>query len=334
MQISISVLRGLLALLRDRGIAAETLFAEASIGQQWLDPNVTAIDVQTFAQAARAAYKLTDDPGLALHLGMSAPPHTLNMAGEVLLHCPTIRVALAEIDRYLPLVLPLARFRLEEAERAHLIFETSFVDPGIDRFANEVTLAFVVRIGRHFVSRAEPPIAVRFRHAAPSYARAYEIFGCPIEFETQHNEVVFARALLDREQPFRDENLHRLLKLRADDLLSEKHAKVLLRERVKLLLRRAADLSHVDLASVARGLGMNERALRRRLSAESSSLSSLRDEVRREIALESLTNARLEIKQIADRVGFSDVSAFHRAFRRWTGSTPTRYRTDFAASSH
>jgi AraC-like DNA-binding protein len=296
---------------------------------------VTTIDVATFARAARAAYKLTNDPGLALHLGMSAPPHTLNIAGEVLLHCSTIRLALAEIDRYLPLILPLARFHLEEvADRAHLIFDGSFPDPGIDRFANEVTLAFVVRIGRHFVSRAEPPIVLRFRHAEPAYAQTYqELFGCPIEFEANRNEVVFARTLLDEEQPFRDENLCRLLKTRADDLLNEGRAKVLLHERVKLLLRRETNLSEVDLSSVARRVGMNERGLRRRLSAEGSSLSGLRDEVRREIALESLSDSALEIKQIADRVGFSDVSAFHRAFRRWTGSTPTRYRSDLAAGT-
>jgi len=330
MEISICIFQGLIAVLRDRGIRAEVLLQEARLDLVWLERQTGTIDVATFAQAAGAAYRLTGDASLALQIGMNAPPHTLHITGEVLMHCPTIRAALAEINRYLPLILPLGSFRLEEhGERAHLVFDAPFSEPHFQRFVSELTLTFVVRIGRHFASRASAPIAVHVRHPAPSYAQAYrQAFGCPVEFGAERDQIVFARALLDEHQPFGDEVLCRLLKSRADDLLGEERAKTLLSERVKILLRRELDLSTVDLPTVAQRLDLPPRSLRRRLRAEGCSLTSLLDAVRRDLALESLVDLELPIKQVAERLGFSEVSAFHRAFRRWTGRTPTRYRLE------
>jgi AraC-like DNA-binding protein len=147
-----------------------------------------------------------------------------------------------------------------------------------------------------------------------------------VRFGAPRNELVFARSLLDVPQPFTDEPLWRLLKGRAEEMLVQEQAREHLHERVKQVLHHEADLSSVHPVGIARRLGMSPRSLRRRLSDEGHSLSALVDEVRREVALSELGNPEMPIKRIADRVGFSEVSAFHRAFKRWTGLTPARYR--------
>jgi AraC-like DNA-binding protein len=259
---------------------------------------------------------------------MSTPFQALGVAGQVFLNCPTIRAAMAEVDRYLPLIQPMSRFRLlEEGDKAHLIYEPPFADPRAYRFGTELALSFVVRIGRHFTSQRAAPIEVRVCHQAPSYANVYvELFGCPVRFGSSRNEIVFSRALLDVAQPFTDEPLWRLLKNRAEEMLVQEQAREHLHERVKQVLHHEVDLSSVHPSGIARRLGMSPRSLRRRLADEGHSLSALVDEVRREVALSELGNPEMPIKRIADRVGFSEVSAFHRAFKRWTGVTPARYR--------
>ena len=134
-------------------------------------------------------------------------------------------------------------------------------------------------------------------------------------------------------QPFTDEPMWRLLKNRAEEMLVQEQAREHLHERVKQVLHNEVDLSSVHPSGIARRMGMSPRSLRRRLSDEGHSLSALVDEVRREVALSELTNPEVPIKRIADRVGFSEVSAFHRAFKRWTGLTPARYRAQNSSAA-
>ncbi|MFT3922048.1 MAG: AraC family transcriptional regulator [Myxococcales bacterium] len=313
--------------MRDRGISTETFLRDAGIDRDVFEGPAN-VDMAVTAQAVRSAYRLTEDPAIALRIGMSAPFQSLGVAGQVFLHCPTIRAVIGEVDRYLPLLQPMSRLRmLEEGDRAHLIYEPPFADARAYRFGTELALAFVVRIGRHFTTQRATPIEVRVCHQAPSYAGVYgELFGCPVRFGAARNEIVFNRALLDVPQPFSDEPLWRVLKHRAEEMLVQEQAREHLHERVKQVLHHEVDLSSVHPVGIARRLGMSPRSLRRRLSDEGHSLSALVDEVRREVALTELGNPEMPIKRIADRVGFSEVSAFHRAFKRWTGLTPARYR--------
>ncbi len=327
MHVAISILRGISAVLRDRGVTTEAFLREAGIDRDVFE-GPGHVDMAVTAQAVRAAYRLTQEPALALRIGFAAPLQALGVAGQIFLHCPTIRALLGEVDRYLPLLQPLSRLRmLEEGDRAHLIYEPPFADARAYRFGTELAIAFMVRVGQHFTSQRATPLEIRVCHQAPSYAHVYEeVFGCPVRFGTARNEIVFARSLLDMPQPFTDEPMWRILKNRAEEMLVHEQAREHLHERVKQVLHHEVDLSSVHPCGIARRMGMSPRSLRRRLSDEGHSLSALVDEVRREVALSELNNPEMPIKRIADRVGFSEVSAFHRAFKRWTGLTPARYR--------
>jgi AraC-like DNA-binding protein len=328
MEISTNILRGFAAVLREKGIPTRELLREAGVDERTLERAVPATPLDEAVRIITTSYRLSKDPALALRVGSRAPIQSLGMLGELAVHCPTVRACLTEAEAYLPLALPMCRFRLvEEGKDAHFIFEPPFADPLTLRFTTELSLAFAARIGRHFASFGEAPSEVAVRHGRPRYADAYsETFGCPIRFDAPRNEIVFPAALLDVPQPFLDDSLFRLLKRRADDLMLQERTRDLLHERVRHVLRHEVDLSSVNPGSIARRLGVSPRSLRRRLGDEGHSLSALTDEVRRELSLSELLNPDVPIKRIADRVGFSEVSAFHRAFKRWTGVTPARYR--------
>ncbi|HEY6881554.1 MAG TPA: AraC family transcriptional regulator [Polyangiales bacterium] len=327
MEVSINVLRGFASVLRDLSIDFDRLLRESDIEPSVFERSQGPMDVGVAERVIRAAFAVMPEPGLGLSFGFRAPFQTLGMLGEVLTHSPTLRAAIGELTTYLPLVFPMCRFRLmEEGDRAFLIFEPPFADLQPARFCTEVAFAFAVRIGRQLVP-GTGPLEVRMRQPAPHYADLYsKTFGCPVRFDATRSEIVLPRAMLDAPQPFVDETLWRLLKRRADELLVQERARELLHERVKQVLRHEVDLGSVNPSNIARRLGVSPRSLRRRLGDEGHSLSALADQVRRELALSELSNPEIPIKRIADRVGFSEVSAFHRAFKRWTGVTPARYR--------
>jgi AraC-like DNA-binding protein len=110
----------------------------------------------------------------------------------------------------------------------------------------------------------------------------------------------------------------------AERLLREREGATTV-DRVRTVLRYRRDLSDVDSTTLAAAVGLTPRALRRRLGAEGASLTTLLDEARLRLACEDLKRPDSSIKEISDRLGFSEPSAFHRAFKRWTGQTPAQF---------
>jgi AraC-like DNA-binding protein len=324
--VSLNVMRGLAAFVRERGIPTEVFLREAGLSAEFFDESSLFV-VSDAERALRAAHQLTNEPALGLRLGQTAPPHMLSVVGQLLLTCPTIREALAELERFMPLLLRESRVHLvEQGEHASLIFD---VAPAFasSRFVTELTVTLVLRVGRQLVQEVSAPLEVRVRHAAPPWAALYdEAFGCRTVFSAERDEIVFPARWLDLAQPFADEALRSLMRHRAEVLLRTQETRQSVQSRVRTLLLEDQSLSEVDSGSVARRVGMTPRSLRRRLRQEGVVLSDLVDELRREIAFRELRDADTPIKQIADRVGFSEVSAFHRAFKRWTGMTPAQYR--------
>jgi AraC-like DNA-binding protein len=180
-------------------------------------------------------------------------------------------------------------------------------------------------MGVHLTGVNKRPLEVRFRHEPPSYVDEYErIFRCPVRFAQPANELVFPRGLLDVPQLHRNDSLCELLRERADQLLAQEHASERLGERIVEILK--LQLRAPDPERLAQDLGLTLRSLQRRLQASSLSLSRLLDDARRDVACTSLKIPDVPIKDIAYRVGFSEPSAFHRAFKRWTGMTPAQFR--------
>jgi AraC-like DNA-binding protein len=336
MAVTLNVTRGLAALLRDRGTPINVFLAEAGLGTDVLEQPLAPDDGHALTHVVAVAYRLTNDPALGLSLGMSAPPSLLSVAGQLLMSCPTLRSAFSEAERFMPLFLSSGRLRLrEEGDLGYLAFEPGDAHEAT-RFVTEFVLSFVLRVGFQFASRAAAPVEVRVRHAAPSYAALYEqAFAAPTRFGAERDEIVFHREVLDIYQPFADESLRVLMRHRAEDLLLSTQLRDSVHSQVRVALLGDPSLSDVDADSVARKVGMSPRSLRRRLRQEGVLLSDLVDELRREISFRELLHADTPIKQIADRVGFSEVSAFHRAFKRWTGVTPAKYRAQggFAQAS-
>ena len=159
------------------------------------------------------------------------------------------------------------------------------------------------------------------------YVERYKLyFRCPLEFGKPANAIIFPRAMLDRRQVHADPTVDRMLREAAERVLQGQARERELHERVRLLLRYSMDVQQISAERVARCFGLTLRTLRRRLANEGFALSTLIDEARCRVACDALLREELSLPAVAEMVGFSEASAFFRAFKRWTGRTPGEFR--------
>jgi AraC-like DNA-binding protein len=198
--------------------------------------------------------------------------------------------------------------------------------------SHELCWALVARYTRELAAAPFRVLAVELAHAAPGDVAPYRAwFDAPVVFGAEHTQLVLPAAALAAPLVSSDPALLAILARAADELALRAPADKLLAAQVKRVLHealRSAD-AHVDI--VAARLGLTSRSLQRRLTDEGTTFAAVREDVRRELARRYLTEG-LPIADISFLLGFSEPSAFFRAFKRWTGLTPIERRAQQRAA--
>ncbi|QFU74744.1 AraC family transcriptional regulator [Halioglobus maricola] len=152
-------------------------------------------------------------------------------------------------------------------------------------------------------------------------------FPCPVVFDQPVNSVSFSARHLEAELVRNEADLHQFLKLAPYYIIIEPEpSEVSVTQQIRVILGtdfRAEMPSFEDLTGL---LNMSARTLRRRLEKEGTSYQRIKDNARRDAAISLLSREGLTVSEVAERVGFSDPSAFHRSFKKWTGQSPGSYR--------
>jgi AraC-like DNA-binding protein len=166
-----------------------------------------------------------------------------------------------------------------------------------------------------------------FPFSAPKHWRNYErLFNCPVEFEGPQMEWHFEARVLEMPCPNANPITTKICQQFCDRMTADHQAaESSLSQRIRSLCMNHA--SHFPSADqLAAKLGLSPRTLHRHLAREGSSYQAILDDLRRRLAIEFLENTQMRIDEVAERVGFSDATGFRRAFRKWTGESPTHYR--------
>jgi AraC-like DNA-binding protein len=327
-QTSIVWVRLLLGALLKRGIDGAALFDEMQVTPSLLGDSRVRISIATWHALVQRTLTLCRDDGLGLAIGASAPESALRITGQLALASDTLRDALRAFERY-HAILADVRFcgLVEEGERAYIVYAPPPARAAaLVRFDAELALSLMYRIALHFLRPHGADITeLWLAHPAPAYAARYdEVFRCPVRFGRPRNAIVLERSALDRSQGHADRWYIELLRECAERTLAEQRAPSF-PDQVRALLRHEVGLRGAVAARVARLFKLDGRQLRHRLLRCDVRWSSLVDEARREIACDELQRGDTTLRDLAERLGFSDQSAFNRAFKRWTGVTPARY---------
>jgi AraC-like DNA-binding protein len=191
-------------------------------------------------------------------------------------------------------------------------------------------LAITVICLRSATGTSWTPREVWFQHAPPENTSEHRrIFRAPVRFAQVSNELFFHRSLLDVPIARADLGLCTVLDRHAEELLAKFSAQGRPQnvvDQVRQILSIALRGGDPGLEASARQLRMSARTLQRKLNEKGTSHQDLLDEMRRELSMRYLQEPEVAICEVAYLLGFSESSAFHRAFRRWTGTTPRDYR--------
>jgi AraC-like DNA-binding protein len=289
------------------------------------DPNGRLPMRQLIAMYETAA-RMTNDSAFGLHVGMRTSLRAFGVLGYVVMNSATVGLAFERIARYLPIWTDGASFSLcREGSAVHLTWQ--YMDAGSAECRHDCEMSLLTAVKVSQFSGGIQPREVRFQHSRPrNDSEPRRLFRAPVHFHMGANEAIFDRSALSTRVRHADPDLCDLLIGNAEDMLAVAPSKVDLIDRVRGAVRRSVSDGEMGLAPVSRAVGIGARTLQRKLKAYSTSFRGLLAEVRRELAEQYLRDPEMGIAEVADRLGYSHPSEFHRAFRSSNGIAPRQYR--------
>ena len=326
---TICYVRSLIPLVEAGGLAEQPFLERLGIDRQVLTDVDARLPKQTVARAWQIAAEVTRNENVGLLASLHAPPGTFPVLDHLAANLPTVGHALRSIARYFRLCDPELVMNFElipEGGALSLIFPRD--DGRYSRHWSEWFVGFLLSRARS-LSRAPDlrPLHVDFQHERPSdITTLTTLLGSTPAFSRPVTAISFSHATLRREIPEASAFLGRLITAHAErDLqLSSPHDQT--STRIKRALIETLDHQTPRIAAAARQSGCSVRTLQARLKKEGTSFEKLLDEARHQLALQYVHDDTIRLVEIPLLLQFSEPSPFHRAFRRWTGTTPLEYR--------
>jgi AraC-like DNA-binding protein len=290
------------------------------------DGRVLRSELFTYCETA---LDLTQDPGFGLHWAEWISANTFNLVSHLLAHAATLRQAFDSLFQFGDLVTDQLNIRIVEdgdeieLRRGHVTSESL----RIRRLAAEMSMLGLFRMLRDFSPQAGIR-RVNFEYAAPSYCAEYaRVFESTERFAQPFTGLVFSRALLDLPSPHKDPDIQSTLRALAEQRVSRiRQGAAPYWLRIREHLTQQAAPHRVGMNAVAQCLELSLRTLHRRLADEGKSYTAIANEASASVAKRLLIEEQRTIQEVAFAMGFADASAFHRAFKRWTGTTPMQAR--------
>jgi len=314
-------------LLEMHGLDAAALLREQGIDpRSTADPGLRIPTAQWEAVVRRAAPQI-GDPAFGLRAARCWHPSNLGALGHAWLTAASLRAGLELLVRYWRIIG--GRWVPELAETRD---EVSFVliDPYRDYvvapISSDVTFAVVLDMCRMNYGAALRPLRVELVRERPPHHEAYTAFyGCPVRFAAARRALVLRRSEAERALPSANRRIGQVLdRVIAEELARLDRSDVLARCKAILLETLPAGAS--TEAGMAARLHMSRRTLQRKLAGRRTAYKQLVDETRRELALRFIDDPQRSLADITFELGFSQQSALTRAFRRWTGKSPSAWR--------
>ena len=322
--VAVSMLRALLAYLDAQGLEPAPLAQAAGLDREALAHPERAVDAAHYERLMQAGIAALHNPLLGLEFGMAAQPDRWGTLGFLLRHCATLGEVLAYQARFAHLVNAVGEGRFV-AHDDHVALEWHSAGSRMPALVEEAFGAWV-RFARWASARDESPTRVEFSHRAQGDPALYEaFFACPVVFSAPACRLCFDPALLEVGLRTPDAALAAHL---SDRVAARARAADARDVQARLMAWLKETIGHAtpDLARASVALDLGERALQKRLQASGTTFSRCVAAARHELALTYLRDSGLSVGDISHRLGFSEQSAFQRAFRRWQGQTPLAWR--------
>lgn len=323
-----SALLGADQMVRNAGSNFSSLLERSEIHPDAVGDPEVSIGLRNFMRFWEEFSSSTNETDIGAHFGLQFDPRDLGLLGYVFYNCPNLRSALKELSRLFPI----------HQENSLLTFRNDVGQCGVEyqvlgsradeiRQDAELSVGMIVQFCRAFLGPTWAPEEVHFQHNKPQRWRTKEAkFKAPIYFGQPTNGVYFSEKELSSINPNADPGLLKLLGPIVDKRLESLQSQISLVDKVRHQIDLQIFDENISLQSVSRSLGVSFRTLQRRLGDEELSFSDLVDDARCRKSLDIISNSSVSITEASYQLGYSDSSAFARAFKRWHGATPRDFR--------
>lgn len=324
---SLDWVNAVFATAQSLGVPRQQLLLQAGLPPEALTQERWPMDHLT--RLWRCAVQSTGDASFGLKVGGQAGLDNVNVVGHVLQSAPSLRAAIAWVQKYQRLISDGGRLQLlTGAEASWLIYHPRQGTLAFSPHQIEAVLATVLALARRLTGQPLTPQAVQFNQARIGPLAAYQAaFGRTVQFEQAFSGLLLANRVLDAPLPQADaqraDNHHRHATQRLAALRSQADWPQALHAWLASSLQQGQVPTRALAAQV---LDCSERTLARRLQAQGYSFVQLLDAARRAQAVQAVGQTAQPLADIGQHLGFAEPAVFWRAFKRWTGVTPAQWR--------
>jgi len=318
-----------IAYLSEQGHDPISILNEAHLSLSEVSEPDSRIAYLKFATVLENASRVTQDRNLGLNVGMRGSPTEAGLLGYIALNSPTLYEALFNATRFVRLHNEGSRVEMNIVGEIAVI-ELIQLEHRLEdtRQISEFHLSLTTAMFRRLSACDIPFIAVEFKHQQIGEIAAYErAFGVKPKFGSSQNALLLpSKFLYETAVPNADDKLLKILTVHAKDILAKMPDQEDLVGLVSALIVDHLSDGVPAANEISKELGMSGRTMARRLAEKGRSFRDIVDDIRHKLAIEYVNNPDLRLSEIAYLLGYSEVSAFNHAFKRWTGITPSSYR--------
>ena len=322
--------RALLEMAVSKGADRRELLRRSRVAPEDLLNQDNRIPLGSYVDLMDASVELCHEPAFALLFGEDVTNPSISIVGLLATSAETISQGLDQINRYARLMIdedgtaPPELIEIVRNGEGLWMVLRSTVYVMYPRITESAFARMVCGFRRQFGDRLFVK-AVHVTHAEPEYRSEYDrILKVPVVFGSEKNALLIDETFLSLKMPSPNRYVFGILSEHAEALLRTLERSKTMRGRVESLMIPMLHTGHLRMETIASRLGLSRQTLYRRLKAEGVSYERVLDEMRHKMALHYLNGDKASVKEVAFLVGFSDPSAFSRAFKRWTGERPGR----------
>jgi len=313
---------------RANGGDLDRILGHAGISEADFENPMSEIKLSQYCEMFDMAAHCTGNSNIGLHFGNEFQPKQLGMLGYAAISSPTLAAGLRHMEMYFSAHQEQTSFRMVQDEDI-LWLSYKIIDPRIKnrRQDAELSMGMFCNVFKAALGKSWAPLEVRFEHLRPEGSVEHEkVFNAPVEFGRRANAIAFRRRDLDAKMPEQDPYLFAVVKpfleSRSASLQDPANFAAIVRNEVKMQLGRNVP----GITQIATILGMSSTAFQAQLKTNGLAYADVLKAARHELALHFMNDEVLPLTEIAHNLGYSELSAFSRAFRNWTGMSPQRYR--------
>jgi AraC-like DNA-binding protein len=307
----------------------DSIFGNSGIAPDMAGAPTLKVKLSSYCRLFEESARRIKSPNFGLWFGQQFQPRDLGMWGYAAVSSPTLGAALDNLVRLFHYHQESSTMQLKRGKDGLIRLEYQIYSAEIveRRQDAELSLGMFSNILRECCGAKWAPVEVHFEHPRPEAWKEHEeAFDAPVYFSQPTNALLFRPDLLNRPMPGRDLKLLTMMQTCLESLGSHRSGDEGLVDRVKTAIRLDLPNGYPSLEKIAHELRVTPAAIQRELSGEGLTYKEAIEQVRRNLAQMYLDQRQLPLTEIALLLGYSELSAFTRAFTRWTGTSPRAYR--------